>query len=154
MCALNENMPNAAREIANAAIAFQRNYTGVMPISVTVILGEETLLVRLHDALSPAEKLLARTPEGAAFVREYHRQLFQTSAAALHNELQRILGVEVRESTIEMEPATGRLVEVAPSGDLIQVFRLSQGVATQSWSSRTETGVEPGLEADGELHHD
>jgi uncharacterized protein YbcI len=138
MCILqNDNQINTAQLIADAAIAFQRDCTGVTPASVTDLLGEQTLVVRLHDALSGAEKLLAQTSDGAAFVGEYHRRLFETSAASLHNTLHKILGVEVRESTLEIEPATGRVVEVLPCGDLIQVFRLSGGVGTQSWSSRS-----------------
>ena len=132
---MSEAKPAVAQAIAQAAIAFQKECTGIAPQSATVLLGEDTLVVTLHDALSPAERLMARTPEGAAQVREYHRQLFQSSAGALHREFTRILGVEVRESSIDVEPALGRLVEVFPSGALVQVFRLSHTVAPEAWST-------------------
>jgi len=140
---MDKKTPNIAQEIAKATIAFQRECTGVAPASVTVLLGEKTLVVRLHDALSPAERLLAKTPDGAAHVEEYHRQLFRNSAAMLHTELQRILGVEVHESNVEIEPAMGRLVEVLPSGDLVQVFRLTEAVETLAWSTPREPKVPP-----------
>ena len=128
--------PTVAQEIARAAIAFQRECTGRAPESVTVLLGEETLVVTLHEALSPAEQAMARTPEGAARVHEYHRQLFRTSGTALHQELERILGVEVEESRVEMKPALGRFDDEAfPAGALVQVFRLSQPVGTLTWST-------------------
>ena len=115
--------PTVAQEIAQAAIAFQRECTGHAPESVTVLLGEETLVVTLHEALVPAEKALWRTPEGAARVHEYHRQLFRTSGAALHQELERILGVEVEESRVEMKPASGRSDdEVLPAGAWSRCF--------------------------------
>src|SRR5208283_1839738 len=95
---------SVAEKIAKAAIAFQRECTGSVPESVTVLLGDDTLVVTLHEAFTPAEKEMARSPDGAERVREYHRQLFQNSAGALHQEIKRILGVEVRASTIEMEP--------------------------------------------------
>jgi uncharacterized protein YbcI len=128
--------PTVAQEIAQAAIAFQRECTGHAPESVTVLLGEETLVVTLHEALSPAEKAMACTPEGAARVHEYHRQMFRTSGAALHQELERILGVEVEESRVEMKPAAGRFDdEILPAGALVQVFRLSHPVGTLTWST-------------------
>ena len=128
--------PTVAQEIAQAAITFQRECTGHAPESVTVLLGEETLVVTLHEALSPAEKAMARTPEGAARVHEYHRQLFRTSGAALHAELERIRGVEVEESRVEMKPAASRFDdEVLPAGALVQVFRLSHPVGTLTWST-------------------
>ncbi len=132
---MGEIQITVAQKIAQAAIAFQRECTGVAPESVTVLLGEETLVVTLHEAFSPAEKEMARSSEGAARVHEYHRQLFQNSAAGLHQEIQRILGVQVRASKVEMEPSSGRFVEVFPSGDMIQVFQLSSPVPAEVWSS-------------------
>jgi uncharacterized protein YbcI len=135
--------PMVAQEIAEATMAFQRQCTEVTPASVTVVLGEKTLVVTLHEALSPAEKEMARTTEGAARVHEYHRQLFHDSAGTLHKELNRILGVEVSESTVDMQPPTGRVAEVFSTGDMVQVFRLSRPVATQTWSTPTKEIVPP-----------
>src|SRR5262249_17888708 len=69
-----------AQQVADAAGAFERRRTGHVPESVAVVLGEETLVITLHGALSPAERALARTPEGAAQLQEFHRQLFNDSA--------------------------------------------------------------------------
>jgi uncharacterized protein YbcI len=132
---MTETQPTIAQKIARAAIAFQRESTGIAPESVTVLLGEKTLVVTMQDALSPAEKQMASSPEGAARVNEFHQRLFQSSAPALHDELQRILGVEIRESSIGMEPTSGRFVEVYPSGALVQVFLLTRAVASETWST-------------------
>ena len=52
-----------AQQIAQAAIAFEQRHTGShVPKSVTVVLSEGTLVITLHDALSPAERELAKTP--------------------------------------------------------------------------------------------
>jgi len=93
---MSEAKRTLAEEIARAAIAFQRACTGRTPESASVLLGEKTLVVTLHEALSPAEKELSRTSEGAARVQEYHRQLFHDSSAALHDKFRKILGVEIR----------------------------------------------------------
>ncbi len=57
-----------AEQIAQAAIAFEQRRTGNhVPKSVTVVLSEGTLVITLHDALSPAEKAMAQSP--AALLR-------------------------------------------------------------------------------------
>ncbi len=122
-----------AQQIAQAASAFEEERTGLAPSSVTVVLSEETLVITLHGALSPAEKALAKTPEGAAQVQEFHRQLFASSAEPLRQEIKRITGVEVRESTAEVEPATGTVVQVFTSGAMVQVFLLARGIAAETW---------------------
>src|SRR5438132_5491647 len=87
-----------ARQIARAAIAFEQRRTGNhMPKSVTVVLSEGTLVITLHEALSPAERAMTRSPEGAARMQEFHRQLFAISCDTLRQERTRITGMEVRE---------------------------------------------------------
>ena len=48
----------------------------------------------LHEALSPAERALAKSAAGAAKVQEFHRQLFANSADFLRQEIKRITGVD------------------------------------------------------------
>ncbi|MDZ7617554.1 MAG: DUF2294 domain-containing protein, partial [Patescibacteria group bacterium] len=87
--------PTMAQQVAQAVTAFQQRRTGHPPKAVTVVLSDDTLVVTLHEALSPAEKALASTPEGAAQVQDFHRQLFQTSVDLLRQEIRRITGVAV-----------------------------------------------------------
>jgi uncharacterized protein YbcI len=129
------NMPTMAQQVAKAARAFQQQRTGHAPKSVTVVLSADTLVVTLHGALSPAEEALAKTPEGAAQVQEFHRQLFANSCEPLRQEIKRITGVDVREATAEIETATGAVVQVFTTGTVVQVFRLAEGVASGNWSS-------------------
>ena len=131
---MNKPDPTTAQQIGRAALAFQHLRTGHVPRSVAVVLGEDTLVITLHGALSPAERALAQSPEGAAQVQEFHRQLFNDSADALRQEIKRITGVEVREATAEVEPATGTVVQAFTSGTVVQVFLLAGNVAGESWS--------------------
>jgi uncharacterized protein YbcI len=126
--------PSVAQQIAQVAITFQQQRTGHQPKSVDVVLSGATLLITLHGALSPAEKALAQSPEGAAEVQEFHRQLFTNSANEMRQEIERITGVEVREVTTEVETATGTVVQVFTTGTMVQVFLLAQGVSADSWS--------------------
>jgi uncharacterized protein YbcI len=126
--------PSVAQQIAQAASAFEQRRTGRAPHSVGVILSENTLVITLHGALSPAEKALAKSPAGAAQVQEFHRQLFIDSADSLREEIKRITGVEVREATAEVEPTSGTVVQVFTTGTVVQVFLLASGVPAGSWS--------------------
>src|SRR5271155_320866 len=124
-----------AQQIAQAAIAFEQRRTGNhVPKSVTVVLSEGTLVVTLHDALSPAEKALAQNPAGAAQVQEFHRQLFANSSGSLCQEIRRITGMEVREATAQLEPASGAVVQAFTTGTVVQVFQLAGSVPAESWS--------------------
>ena len=126
--------PSVAQQIAQAAIAFQKKRTGHEPQSVAVVLSGDTLLIKLHGALPPAEKALTQNPEGAAKVQEFHRQLFASSADELRQEIKRITGVDVREATAEIETTSGTVVQVFTTGTMVQVFSLAQRVPADSWS--------------------
>jgi len=127
--------PNIAQEIAEAVTAHQLVITGHAPKSVTVVLSQDTLVITLHEALSQAERDLARNPEGAAQVEEFHRQLFSSSSRLLREEIEKITGVEVRQAVAEVEPATGAVVQAFTSSAMVQVFRLVQSVPGGNYSS-------------------
>lgn len=114
-----------AQQVAQAAIAHQKDRTGHAPSSVTVVLSEDTLVITLYDALTPAEKALALSLTGAAQMQEFHRQLFHNSAAPLRYEIERITGRDVREAAAEVESATGTVVHAFASGNVVQVFLFS-----------------------------
>jgi len=132
--------PSVAQQIARAASAFEKRRTGRAPKSVAVILSENTLVITLHGALSPAEKALAKSPEGAAQMREFHRQLFHDAADELRERIAEITGVKVREAAAEVEPATGTVVQVFSTGSVVQVFLLAHGVPAGSWSGSEPHG--------------
>ena len=123
-----------AQEIAEAVIAFQRQTTGHAPRSVTVVLNQDTLVVTLHEALSPAERDLAKNPAGAAQVHEFHRQLLYNSSESIRDEIKRITGVAVCEAVAEVGPTTGGVIQAFTSNAMVQVFRLARSVPADSYS--------------------
>jgi uncharacterized protein YbcI len=129
-----------AQQIAQAARIFERERTGHLPRSVTVVLSDDVLVIKLHGALSQAEKHLARDPDGAAQLQEFHRQLFASAATGLCSEIERITGVKVRETTAEIEPNSGTVVKVFTTGTLVQVFLLADSVETDAWSHARAAG--------------
>jgi len=138
---LDQRESNKAKQIAGAAKAFEQDRTGHRPKSVTVVLGNEALVIVLHGALSEAEKTLARDPHGAAQVQEFHQQLFASAAGPLRREIERITGVKVREATAELEPPAGQVCKVLASGTIVQVFLLAGNVDTDVWSDDQPTGA-------------
>lgn len=123
-----------AKQVALAAMAFEQKRIGRAPESVTAVMSGDTLVVTLHGSLSPAEKALAKHPEGAAQVQEFHRQLFNDSAHSLRQEIKRITGVEVREATVEVDTKSGAMVKAFSSGTVVQVFLLAGNVLADMWS--------------------
>ncbi len=131
---LTKSKVTMAQQIAQAAIAFEQRRTGNhVPKSVTVVLSEGTLVITLHEALSLAERALAKSPAGAAQMQEFHRQLFANSSDSLRQEINRITGMAVREATAEIEPASGAVVQAFTTGTVVQVFLLAGSVPTETW---------------------
>ncbi|MEK6258563.1 MAG: Na-translocating system protein MpsC family protein [Planctomycetota bacterium] len=124
-----------AQQIANAASALEQQRTGHLPNSVTVALSDDILVVTLHEALTPAEKTLAKSPAGAAQLQDYHHQLFSNSSDPLRLEINRITGRVVREAAAEVEPTTGSVVHAFTTGSMVQVFLLTRNIPTEPWSS-------------------
>jgi uncharacterized protein YbcI len=128
-----------AEQVAKAVMAFQQQTTGHAPKAVTVVLSQDTLVVTLHEALSPAERDVAKSPEGAAKVQEFHRQLFASSSQLLREQIKRITGVDVREALAEVEPMTGAVVCAFASGTMVQVFQLARGIHADTWNQGAST---------------
>ena len=131
MAKLNLTM---AEQVAQAIKVFQEQRTGYPPKAVTVVLSDDTLVVTLHEALSPAERALSCTPEGAAQVQEYHRQLFVDSVDELRKEIKRITGVAVGETAAEIETTTGAIVHAFTTGTMVQVFQLASSIPADIWN--------------------
>jgi uncharacterized protein YbcI len=131
---MSNNPETMAQQVAHAVSIFQTQSTGHIPKAVTVVLSDETLVVTLHEGLSPAEIVLSQTPVGAAQVQEYHRRLFESSAGALRQEIKRITGVEVREAAVEVETTTGAVVHAFTSGVTVQVFQLASLIPAKVWN--------------------
>lgn len=140
---MDETRLTMAQQIAKVAGAFQQQRTGHAPRVVTVVLSGETLVVTLHDALTPAEQAMSKSPAGAAKVQEFHRKLFADSVEQLRQEIRKITGIEVREAAAEVETTTGTVVHAFTNGTMVQVFLLAQGMSDDKWN-----GISPGEESD------
>ena len=71
---MDKTEPTLVQQLAKAVTTFQLQQTGRAPSDVTVVIGEDTVVVTLHEALSPAEQALARTER----VRQHLAQTLRT----------------------------------------------------------------------------
>ncbi len=123
----------------------QTTRTSHVPTAVTVVASDETVVVTMHEALTPAEKILARSERGASQVEDYHRALFAVSCEELRTEIQRLTGRKVRESAVVVEPATGAIVHAFTSGTIVQIFQLEpRGLSTQVTAGGPTAAQPPG----------
>lgn len=130
---MDDPRANRAQQVAQAAMNFEQRLTGRRPGSVAVVISEDTLVVTLRGTYSRAEMALGKSPDGAARLRELHRQLFATASAPPRQEIRRITGVEVREGSAEVDTSTGTVV---------QVYSLAVSVPADTWG-----GSDPGAMA-------
>lgn len=140
MDATKKTIATMAQQIAQVAIASHQERTGHSPQAATVILSEDTLIITLHGALSPAEQALAKSTQGAAHVQEFHKQLFINSCEPLRQEIKRITGIELRDATAEVETTTGTVVQLFKTGTVVQVFQLAESVPADAWSGVSPVG--------------
>ena len=131
-----------AKQIAHAASDFEFAQTGRRPKSVTVVLGPDTVVITLHESLSPAERAMAQDPAGAVQVQQLHRQLFDSCSESLRRDIKRITGIDAREASIEVETKTGSVVKDFTSGTVVQVFLLAHGMPAESWSGGGSDGLQ------------
>lgn len=122
---MNDAHPRMAADLALAASRLQAERTGHAPKAVSVVLSDDTLVVTLHEALTPAEMALARNAEGAAQVQEFHRRLFANASTEMRQEIERLTGRSVREAAAEVDLETGAVVHAFTTGAMIQVYLLS-----------------------------
>ncbi len=133
---MNESKSQMTQQLAQVARTLQQKRTGVAPTAATAIVSENTLVVTMEDALTPAEKALVRTPQGAAQVREFHRQLFASSSESMREQIKTITGRGVREATAEIETDAGAIAHAFKSGAMVQVFFLTPEVDSYKGSDR------------------
>jgi uncharacterized protein YbcI len=90
-------------------------------------MNEETIVIALHGSLTAAEKVLAQSPAGAVRVREFHRQMFTDASAFLHRKIKSITGMEVRDTSAEIEPKTGHVVQIFTTDTVGEEFLRDPG---------------------------
>ena len=127
---MDQSQGTICQKIAKAARAFETRRTGHGRVWVTVFLNEDTIVIALHGSLTAAEKALAQSPAGAVQVRAFHRNLFANLTSPLLQTIKNLTGMKVRQTTAEVEPMTGSVVQVFTTDTLANEFPFAPGGPT------------------------
>jgi uncharacterized protein YbcI len=146
---MNETETNIAQQIAVVASRLQAQRTGHMPKAVSVVISADTLVITLHEALTPAEKALSKSAAGAAKVQDFHRQLFGNSTEEMRQDIKRITGRDVREAAAEIETATGTVVHAFTTGAMVQVYLLTPDSETETHMNNPADAADKRADDDG-----
>lgn len=138
---MDEPRSSMSEQIARAALDLEKQRTGHAPKSVTVVLCDDSLVITLHGALTPAERAMAQNASGAAQLQELHEALFAGSSDRLRDAIQRITGLTVRDTNAGAAAEASAVIRVFPTGTVVQVVLLSGRVSSESWSG-SGSGVE------------
>ena len=99
-----------------------------------MILSENTLVITLHGALSPAEKALAKSPAAPPRCKSFTGSCLSTPPTRCATKSSELPGSRWREATAEVEPTSGTVVQVFTTGTVVQVFLLASSVPAGTWS--------------------
>ena len=122
---------SVAQQIAAAISASQKQSTGHAPKAVTVVLSEDTLVITLYDALTPAEKALAKSADGAAKVQEFVAVMKESIAIPVKTWDERLTSAQANRMLVQADVRRKdrkEKVDKAAAAILLQSFLDSRGV--------------------------
>ena len=97
-------------EISEAMIKFEKEFMGRGPKETKTYLLKDMLFVRLKGVLTPAEKQLSKTVEGAALIKKTRVQLLEGARLLLKNIISEITGCQIISLHTDISTKTGERV--------------------------------------------
>ncbi|MHB1420433.1 MAG: Na-translocating system protein MpsC family protein [Bacillota bacterium] len=98
-------------EITNAMIKLQKEQTGRGGDGESFII-KDLVLVRLKEVLTPAERQLARDPEGKRLIKDLRSRLEAITRPALEDIIHQITGLRVVSVHSDISTKTGERIDV------------------------------------------
>lgn len=107
----------AETAIRNAVIKFEQEFMGRGPSDVRAFILRDLVLVRLKGVLTPAERQLAKSPDGVGMVKAMRQNLISQGREKLSQQLSEITGATI----------SGLFTDIdTQSGERVIVFSLDQ----------------------------
>ena len=123
-------MPNgptkgeAETAIRNAIIKFEQEFMGRGPTDVKAYILRDIVLVRLKGVLTPAERQLAKNPDGIEMVKNMRQNLISQGREKLCSQVSEITGTEVIGLFTDIDTQIGeRMIVFTLAKDLDPTFR-------------------------------
>ncbi len=97
----------AETAIRNAIIKFEQDFMGRGPTEVKAFIIRDVVLVRLKGVLTPAERQLAKNPEGVDMVKRMRQNLIAQGRERLSSQIATITGAAVTGLFTDIETHIG-----------------------------------------------
>ena len=98
--------------IRNAVIKFEQEFMGRGPSDVKAFIVRDIILVRLKGVLTPAERQLAKSPEGVEMVKRMRQNLIAQGREGLASEITALTGAGVTGLFTDIDAQIGERVIV------------------------------------------
>ena len=98
--------------IRNAVIKFEQEFMGRGPSDVKAFILRDLILVRLKGVLTPAERQLAKSPDGVEMVKAMRQNLIAQGREKLSRQLSEITGAAVTGLFTDIDTQIGERVIV------------------------------------------
>lgn len=110
--------------IRNAVIKFEQEFMGRGPSDVRAFIVRDIILVRLKGVLTPAERQLAKSPEGVEMVKRMRQNLIAQGRESLASEITAQIGAKVVGLFTDIDTQLGeRVIVLTVDRDLDQMFQ-------------------------------
>jgi len=98
--------------IRNAVIKFEQEFMGRGPEEVKAFIIRDLVVIRLKGVLTPAERQLAKTPEGVDMVKRLRQTLIAQGRDKLCEQVSEITGAKVLTLFTDIDAQIGEKVLV------------------------------------------
>jgi uncharacterized protein YbcI len=98
--------------IRNAIIKFEQDFMGRGPTDVRAFIVRDLIVVRLKGVLTPAERQLAKTPDGVDMVKRIRQTLIAQGRDRLIEQVSDITGAKVSALFTDIDAQIGEKVFV------------------------------------------
>jgi uncharacterized protein YbcI len=102
--------------IRNALIKFEQDFMGRGPTDVRAFIVRDLVVIRLKGVLTPAERQLAKTPDGVDMVKRIRQTLIAQGRDRLVKEVSDITGAKVLGIFMDIDAQIGEKVFVFTVG--------------------------------------
>ncbi len=98
--------------IRNAIIKFEQDFMGRGPTDVRAFIVRDLVVVRLKGVLTPAERQLAKTPDGVDMVKRIRQTLIAQGRDRLIEQVSDITGAKIMALFMDIDAQIGEKVFV------------------------------------------
>lgn len=117
-----------ARQVAQAAGTFENMLLHRVPRSVSIVAGEDWMVLHLQEHFDATERGLAASCDGRRRVEAFHHELFEGSLHFLRSHVRRATGVVLQGAVAHVDARHGTVVKTLSTHPSVDLFVLGAGL--------------------------